>query len=104
MFAHIAQFGDALLAAGFRDPVLDSEHFTLTYPDAASVMRELKGLGATNADARRPRGLTGKAHLQRAFDAYEHFRRDDGALPATFEVINAHAWSPQPGQDRKSVV
>jgi len=101
MFAHIAQVGDALLAAGFRDPVLDSEHFTLTYPDAASVMRELKGLGATNADASRPRGLTGKSHFHRALEAYERFRRDDGALPATFEVISAHAWAPPAGQPRR---
>jgi malonyl-CoA O-methyltransferase len=100
-FAHIAQVGDALLAAGFRDPVLDSEHFTLTYPDAASVMRELKGLGATNADARRPRGLTGKAHLHCAIDAYERLRGDDGALPATYEVISAHAFGPESGQPRR---
>jgi len=99
-FAHIAQVGDALMAAGFRDPVLDSEHFTLTYADAASVMRDLKGLGATNADARRARGLTGKAHYLRALGAYESFRRDD-AVPATYEVICAHAWAPPPGQPRR---
>jgi malonyl-CoA O-methyltransferase len=100
-FAHIAQVGDALLAAGFRDPVLDSELFTLTYRDAASVMRELKGLGATNADARRARGLTGKAHFGCVLDAYERLRGDDGALPATYEVISAHAWGPESGQPRR---
>lgn len=99
-FAHIAQVGDALLAAGFRDPVLDSEHFTLTYPDAASVMRELKFLGATNADSARARGLTGRAHFRAALDAYERFRRD-GVLPATYEVISAHAWGPEAGQPRR---
>jgi len=99
-FAHIAQVGDALLAAGFRDPVLDSEHFALTYADAAAVMRELKGLGATNADAARVRGLTGKARYARALEAYERFRRD-GRLPATYEVICAHAFGPEPGQPRR---
>jgi malonyl-CoA O-methyltransferase len=99
-FSDIARFGDALMAAGFRDPVLDSEHFTLTYPDAASVMRELKAIGATNADARRVRGLTGKAHFRRALDAYESFR-SDGVLPATYEVISAHCWGPDPGQPRR---
>jgi len=99
-FADIARIGDALLAAGFRDPVLDAEHFTLTYADAASLMRELKAIGATNADTRRARGLTGKAQFRRALDAYESFRRD-GVLPATYEVISAHAWGPQPGQPRR---
>jgi malonyl-CoA O-methyltransferase len=99
-FADIARVGDALMAAGFRDPVLDAEHFTLTYADAASLMRDLKGMGATNADARRTRGLTGKTHFRRALDAYESFRRD-GVLPATYEVICAHAWGPEPGQPRR---
>ena len=99
-FADIARVGDALLAAGFRDPVLDAERFTLTYADAAEMMHELKAIGATNADTRRARGLTGKTHFRRALDAYESFRRD-GALPATYEVIYAHAWGPEPGQPRR---
>ncbi len=47
-FAQIAQFGDALMMAGFRDPVLDrSVHPDLRRP--ASLMRELRAMGATNA-------------------------------------------------------
>jgi malonyl-CoA O-methyltransferase len=100
-FADIARVGDALLQAGFRDPVLDAEHFTVTYGDAASLMRELKAIGATNADARRQRSLTGKTHWRRAVDAYEEFRRE-GKLPATYEVIYAHAWAPEAGQPRRA--
>lgn len=99
-FADMAQVGDALMAAGFRDPVLDTEHFTLRYAVAADLMRELKAIGATNADSRRASGLTGKAQYRRALDAYESFRRD-GALPATYEVVSAHAWGPEPGQPRR---
>jgi malonyl-CoA O-methyltransferase len=99
-FAHIGQVGDALIAAGFRDPVLDTEHFTLRYTVAADLMRELKAIGATNADAQRARGLTGKAHFRRALDAYEGYRQD-GSLPATYEVICAHAFAPDSGQPRR---
>jgi malonyl-CoA O-methyltransferase len=99
-FAHIAQVGDALMSAGFRDPVLDADHFTLTYANAADLMRELKALGATNADARRARGLTGKNRYRLAIDAYETFRRD-GVLPATYEVISAHAFGPNHGAPRR---
>jgi malonyl-CoA O-methyltransferase len=99
-FADIARVGDALMHAGFRDPVLDGEHFTLTYRDAPTLMRELKAIGATNADPRRIRGLTGRAHYRRAVQAYETFRTD-GVLPATYEVIYAHAWAPDPGQPRR---
>ena len=100
-FADIAHVGDALMLAGFRDPVLDGEHFTLTYPDATSLMRELKAIGATNADARRARGLTGRQHFRGVVAAYEAWRTG-GLLPATYEVIYAHAWAPDPGQLRRS--
>jgi malonyl-CoA O-methyltransferase len=99
-FVDIARVGDALMHAGFRDPVLDAEHFTLTYNDAPTLMRELKAIGATNADPRRARGLTGRAHYRRAVEAYEAYRAD-GLLPATYEVIYAHAWAPDPGQPRR---
>jgi malonyl-CoA O-methyltransferase len=100
-FADIGRIGDALLHAGFRDPVLDAEHFTLTYADAPKLMRELKAIGATNADAKRLRGLTGGGRWRRAVEAYESFRVD-GKLPATYEVIYAHAWAPEHGQPRRA--
>ncbi|MEP7042993.1 MAG: malonyl-ACP O-methyltransferase BioC [Dokdonella sp.] len=99
-FIDMHDIGDALLASGFRDPVLEREDFTLTYADARGLMHELRAIGATNADAQRVRGLTGKAHLQRVIDAYERFRQD-GVLPATYEVVYAHALAPEPGQPRR---
>jgi malonyl-CoA O-methyltransferase len=99
-FLDIAQVGDALMAAGFRDPVLDVEHLTIGYDDAFGLMRDLKGIGATNADVHRLRGLTGKTRLQRMIAAYEPFR-SGGKLPATYEVIFAHAWAPDSSQPRR---
>jgi len=99
-FVDMHDIGDALLATGFRDPVLEREDFTLTYADARTLMHELRAIGATNADAQRQRALTGKAHLRAVFDAYEAFRRD-GVLPATYEVVYAHALAPAPGQPRR---
>ncbi|MGH8083781.1 MAG: malonyl-ACP O-methyltransferase BioC [Lysobacter sp.] len=102
LFPAIGQFGDALLAAGFKDPVLDRDEFRLGHPDLADLMRELRAIGATNAMATRRRSLTGRARFARAAQAYEAMR--DGAgmplpgqLPATWEVIYAHAWGPPPG-------
>lgn len=100
-FLDIHQIGDGLLAAGFRDPVLERDVFTLTYADVLDLMRELRAIGATNADAGRSRGLTGKAHLQRVIAAYEAFRQQ-GRLPATYEVVYAQAWAPHAGQPRRS--
>jgi malonyl-CoA O-methyltransferase len=99
-FIDMHDIGDALLATGFRDPVLERDDFVLTYPDARALMRELHAIGATNADAKRPRSLTGKSHLQAVIAAYETFRRD-GALPATYEVVYAQASAPPSGQPRR---
>ncbi|WP_369942463.1 malonyl-ACP O-methyltransferase BioC [Xanthomonas medicagonis] len=96
-FAPIAQFGDALMHAGFRDPVLDRDLFTLTYPDLAALMRELRAIGATNALHARRHTLTGRGRFATASAAYEPLRTADGALPSSWEVIYAHAWAPPPG-------
>jgi malonyl-CoA O-methyltransferase len=100
-FVDMHDLGDALLTTGFRDPVLERDDFTLTYRDAFALMRELRSIGATNADATRARTLTGKRHLARVADAYEPFRRD-GVLPATYEVVYARAFAPFPGQPRRT--
>lgn len=102
LFPSIAQFGDALVAAGFKDPVLDRDEFTRSHPDLADLMRELRTLGATNAMRERRRSLTGRARFARAARAYEALRggadtAHAGRLPATWEVIYAHAWGPPPG-------
>ena len=90
-FQDMHDVGDALLNARFADPVMDVECLTVTYPDLWQLMRELKQIGAHNVTAGRPRGLTGKAQVQRLLQAYEQFRRD-GVLPASYEIVNGHAW------------
>lgn len=96
-FASIADFGDALMRAGFRDPVLDRDLLVHGHPDMALLMRELRTLGATNALHSRRHTLTGRARFAAAAAAYEPLRGGDGMLPASWEVITAMAWSPAPG-------
>jgi malonyl-CoA O-methyltransferase len=96
-FAPIAQFGDALMMSGFRDPVLDRDLFTLTYDDLTALMRELQAIGATNARQDRRHTLTGRGRFAAARAAYEPLRRDDGKLPSSWEVIYAQAWAPEAG-------
>ena len=90
-FIDMHDIGDALVRAGFSAPVLDVERFTLTYDDVKSVMRDLKSIGAHNATDGRARGLMGRGYFSRLEAQYEQFRQD-GKLPATFEVVYAHAW------------
>ena len=96
-FAPIASFGDALMRAGFRDPVIDRDLFTLTYPDLPALMAELRALGYANARGDRRRTLTGRGRFAAATRAYEALRQADGRLPSTWEVLYAHAWAPAAG-------
>ena len=99
-FLDMHDLGDAMISAGLRDPVLDVDRYTLTYSEPRQLLKELQGLGATNADRERERHLLGKRHYQRMLAAYETMRVD-GRIPATWEVVTAHAWGPPPGQSRR---
>lgn len=105
--SHVSRFldmhdvGDAMINAGLRDPVLDVNRYTLTYSEPRALLKELKGLGATHADRGRERNLTGKSHYHGMLAAYEAMRVD-GRIPATWEVVTAHAWGPPPGQARRT--
>ena len=93
-FIDMHDIGDALIRAGFSTPVLDVEHYTLTYDDVKSVMTDLKSIGAHNATAGRARGLQGRGFLQNLVQNYEQFRVA-GKLPVTFEVVYGHAWKAE---------
>ncbi|MGH8161658.1 MAG: malonyl-ACP O-methyltransferase BioC [Gammaproteobacteria bacterium] len=93
LFIDMHDLGDALMRAGFTEPVMDVEYVTLTYDNLRELMRDLKTIGATNATAGRARGLTGRGRLAALERAYERFRRD-GRLPATYEVVYGTAWTP----------
>ena len=92
-FIDMHDLGDALLRAGSRRTGDGRRATRLTYAEVRDLMLDLKAIGAHNASAGRPRGLTGKGTLARMIAAYESFRRD-GRLPATYEVVFGHAWAP----------
>ena len=98
-FNHVNRFidmhdvGDALIRAGFVEPVMDVERLTLTYTNVQALARDLKAVGAHNVTAGRPRGLGGRRRAANLASAYERFRRD-GRLPATYEVVYGTAWTP----------
>lgn len=91
-FIDMHDLGSALHRAGFAEPVLDTDRHLRHYPDARALMRELKDLGARNLDARRARGLTGRAGFGRMLAAYE-IRRTAAGLPASWQVVYGAAWA-----------
>lgn len=91
-FPDMHEIGDALLKAGFQDPVTDMEMITMTYSNVRQLMRDIKQIGASNTDSKRSKGLMGKARLKAFENAYEQFKTKNGLYPASWEIIYGHAW------------
>ena len=100
-YAHVNQFvdmhdiGDALVHAGFADPVMDMEMLTITFDSFVAMLADLRALGARNRLKGRSEGLLSPrkwAIIERRYEAL----RKSGKLPVTIEVIYGHAWKPKP--------
>ena len=102
-FVDMHDIGDVLLHDGFAEPVMEAEILTVTYDAVEGLMRDLKAIGANvtataqqiEAGSVSParKGLGGKSVLQTVRQGYEKYRQD-GLLPATYEIIYGHAWKP----------
>lgn len=91
-FIDMHDVGDALSRAGFINGVLDTEHIQLTYTEAKEAIKDLKDIGATNAQSAHS-GLTGKQRWTTFLSAYNAQANAEGRISATFEIIYAHAWA-----------
>jgi SAM-dependent methyltransferase len=100
-FADVRDAGDLLLRAGFALPVADSDRITVTYPDALSLMRELRAMGEANAVRSRRHGFSRRATLLQAAALYEARHADKGGrIPASFEIVYLSAWAPDDTQPK----
>ncbi len=97
-FPHVVPFidmhdlGDALIRAGFADPVMDVDCFTVTYPNTAALFSDLRLTGEINSLWSRRTTLTGKTRFRQMQALYEAQRDEMGLLPATCELVYGHGW------------
>jgi len=95
----LADAAALLTRAGFALPVADSETITVSYPDMLALLRDLRGMGETNALAARRRGFLRRATLARAALFYaERFGDAAGRITASFEILFLCGWAPHPSQ------
>ena len=100
-FADVRDAGALLQRAGFALPVVDVDRIKVTYPNALALMRELRGMGESNAVRERRTNGSRRATLLRAAALYEELFADpEGRLPATFDVIYLTAWAPHESQSQ----
>jgi malonyl-CoA O-methyltransferase len=94
-FIDMHDLGDALLRAGFSEPVMDTERLTVTYATLDALRHELKGSGSRNICAGRSAGLTGRRQHE-TLQASAEVVRTSGTLAFALEVVYGHAWLGQP--------
>ncbi len=100
-FLDLRDAGALLQRAGFALPVADRDVITVDYPDALTLMADLRAMGEANALEDRRRSPSRRATLLRAAELYQElYARDDGRLPATFDVIYLTAWAPHASQPK----
>lgn len=116
IFLDMHDIGDILLHAGFEDPVMDMERLTLLYQNVAELHRDLKWSGENlsttrfikiieNCDenVREDKYFSTKNTPEQNYynrnlttkqlsAEYAIYQKEDGLLPATFEIVFGHAF------------
>ena len=96
-FADMHDVGDALVHAGLRDPVLDTDFLKVSYRDTVALFRDLTLLGARNCLAGRSKTLTSRGRFREMEDRLRS-RVRDGLLELELELVYGHAWGHGPRQ------
>jgi malonyl-CoA O-methyltransferase len=92
-FRDMHDWGDALVAAGFAEPVMDMERITLSFTEPQKVLTDLHRLGGNALRGRRP-GLSPRSLRDDLIRKLQFLKGSKRELTLTFEVIYGHAWVP----------
>ena len=97
-FADLLELGDALMAAGFGEPVMDVERITLNYPGFGALADELDATGLSLLLRGWERSAPFDAALQAAYPVLPGSEK----YPLSFEIVVGTAFGPAEGQPRKT--
>lgn len=98
-FVQLQDMAALLQHAGFALPVADNEIIHVTYKNVSALVRDIRGMGQSNAVAVRRRAIPKKNF----WPLVERYYRTthalpDGRLNATVEIICGLGWAPDPSQ------
>ncbi|WP_417455514.1 methyltransferase domain-containing protein [Kiloniella sp.] len=93
--------GALLQRAGFALPVSDFDRIEVSYANAFDLMKELRGMGETNAIHNRRKSFTRRETLLKAAQRYqEKFSDSEGRINTTFDVVYLAGWAPHMSQQQ----
>jgi NADH dehydrogenase [ubiquinone] 1 alpha subcomplex assembly factor 5 len=100
-FADTRDGAGLLQRAGFALPVADAETVTVTYGDALALMRDLSGMGESNAARARSDRFAGRELFSRAAALYsERHGEEEGRVTARFRLLFLTGWAPDESQQQ----
>ncbi len=100
-FIEVRTMGSLLQRAGFALPVTDIDRLTIRYANMFNLIRDLRGMAATNALAERSRKPLKRTVLARAAEIYAaKFSDADGKIRATFDLLWISGWAPSGNQQQ----
>jgi hypothetical protein len=100
-FADLRELGALMQRAGFALPVADSDKLVVRYESVFALLRDLRGMGATNVMIERRRTPLKRATLMRMAEIYQQrFADPDGRVRATFEIGWLTGWAPHESQQK----
>jgi len=102
-FVEVKDLGGLLNSNNFTLLTIDTDDLKVRYPTIFPLMRDLKGMGESNA------ALNRKLHLNRETllaanaiyaDLYGEMSENGAVLPASFQVYYWIGWKPDPSQPK----
>jgi malonyl-CoA O-methyltransferase len=94
----LMEIGDALMAAGFREPVMDTERITVRYPSFDALIEELEWTGSSLLVRGWDGWRTSRQRLEAAFAPL----LIEGQFPLSYEIVYGTAFGPPEGQPRRT--
>ena len=85
-FLDLKRISDFLILEGFENSSFDVKSYRLDYKSVEDILYDIKGVGATNGNKNRTKGLRGREFINIMKQHYEKYRVGE-LYPATYEVI-----------------
>ncbi|XP_077426419.1 arginine-hydroxylase NDUFAF5, mitochondrial [Vanacampus margaritifer] len=97
-YTAVTDLGNLLGRAGFNMLTVDTDEVQVCYPGMMELMMDLQGMGESNCAWNRRSMLHRDTILAAASVYKEMYGKQDGSLPATFDVLYMIGWKPHRSQ------
>jgi NADH dehydrogenase [ubiquinone] 1 alpha subcomplex assembly factor 5 len=98
---NVRDVGALLSRAGFNLTTVDVDEVCVSYPSMFELLEDLQGMGENNALIHR-KSMIHRDTLLAASAIYKEVygNKEEGSIPATFQVIYMIGWKPDPSQPK----